>query len=362
MVAYFAAGPIKKEIRHLLWITLYQILFMEKAAYHVVGEAVGYAKARNGQKTANFVNAILRKITSGSAPVPLPSDPLSRLSVEHSFPHWLIRRWRDRFGDDALKKLLFTLNEPPEFTLRIDLNKTTMEAVENEFARLGIVSRRGTHLETALTVRRLTPVLESELFTSRLIHVQDETSQVAATALAMAAPHRILDACAGQGTKTDHIRQLLADAEIVAMDLDKKRLRHVRSADLVVRGNAVESPFKKETHDSILLDAPCSSLGIVRKHPEIRWRRNEKDVLRFADVQTRMIRALSGTLKKGGSLIYSVCSFEPEETSEVVERAKQTGLFTGPALIPGLFESPQFLSLPHVTNMDGFFVARLVKQ
>jgi 16S rRNA (cytosine967-C5)-methyltransferase len=123
----------------------------------------------------------------------------------------------------------------------------------------------------------------------------------------------------------------------------------------------LNSPFKTEVFDSILLDAPCSSLGIIRKHPEIRWRRSEKDIAQYGGLQAEMIRSLSKNLKTGGFLLYSVCSFEPEETIEVVERLAKDGRFSVENPLPDLIDSPYFLSVPHETGMDGFFVAGLRK-
>ena len=137
---------------------------------------------------------------------------------------------------------------------------------------------------------------------------------------------------------------------------------HVRRAiACAVGGDALKNPFKRGAVDSILLDAPCSSLGIIRKHPEIKWRRREQDVAAFGGVQREMIRSLGESLRRGGHLVYSVCSFEPEETTEVVEQVLSEGSFAREKALPGLIPDDYFLSLPHVSGMDGFFIARLRK-
>jgi len=145
------------------------------------------------------------------------------------------------------------------------------------------------------------------------------------------------------------------------MDLQKRGLLESKGASYLVQGDATKNPFKKEVFDSILLDAPCSSLGIVRKHPEIRWRRKEADIARHGVQQREMIEALSQNLKSGGRLVYSVCSFEPEETIDVVEGVQKTlilALEHPPHPFPDV---PYFLSLPHETGADGFFIACLRK-
>jgi 16S rRNA (cytosine967-C5)-methyltransferase len=353
---------VSREIRYLLWMSLYQAFFMQKGVHHVVNETVEYVKREKGQGMANFVNAVIRRSIRERETLTLPSDPLRRMSIEYSFPHWLVRRWHLRFGANSLKDLLMLLNRSPEFALRVNLRKTTREKVAERLAGAGVTSREGEVLQSALYVDKIGPVLDSDLFARRLIHVQDETSQMAGLAAAASAGRGLLlDACAGQGTKTDQIVEEAPEARVVAMDLDGKKLGSIRHTSLLIRGDVARSPFKTSVFDSILLDAPCSSLGIIRKHPEIRWRRSEKDVATYGSLQKNMIRSLWKNLKTGGALVYSVCSFEPEETVEVVEEAKREGLFLPENPLPGLSDDDHFLSVPHVTGMDGFFIARLRK-
>jgi 16S rRNA (cytosine967-C5)-methyltransferase len=362
LLSSFAKGPLKTEIRYLLWMSLYQVLYMRKGVHHVVSEAVEYAKIQRGQPTANFVNAVLRRAIREKDQVALPADPLSELAIRYSFPHWLINRWSERFGIDDLHALLTKLNEPPDFTLRIDLNRVSRQTIVDDLNKRGIAVKDGHYLASALTVDRIGPVLESTLFAQKLIHVQDETSQLAGYAVSLEKPQIALDACAGQGTKTDQLRQLLPDTTIVAMDLDGRKLSRIQGANSIVKGDVLKSPFAEKTFDCILLDAPCSSLGIIRKHPEVRWRRNEKDLFQYGRIQKNMIKSLSTSLKSGGSLIYSVCSFEPEETIEVIEQASKDGQFSIEPPFPDLMKDRYLLSIPHRTSMDGFFIARLIKK
>jgi 16S rRNA (cytosine967-C5)-methyltransferase len=380
VLSHFVKEGLKKDLRYLLWISLYQAFFMEKGTHHVVNETVDHVKKEKGQRTANFVNAVLRNCVRGRDSLALPSDEVSRLSIEYSFPPWLIRRWRRRFDDADLKDLLSLFNTTPEFTLRVDRSKATLDEVATALNKAGIEVRRGRFLQSALYLDRIGPVLNSDLLARHVVHVQDETSQMAGLAAAMSVGQgTILDACAGRGTKTDQIREEAPEARIVAMDIDRRRVRSIRSANLgvrgdvltnpfeagaanlVVRGDIMTNPFKTGVFDSILLDAPCSSLGIIRKHPEIRWRRSEREIAKFADVQKEMARSLSKSLRSGGFLIYSVCSFEPEETVEVVKQLQKEGLFSAENPLPGVLEGVSFLSVPHRTSMDGFFISRLRK-
>jgi len=362
VLAHFVKEGVSKEIRYLLWMSLYQAFFMQKGVHHVVNETVDYVKREKGQGTANFVNAVIRRSIRERETLTLPSDPLRRMSIEYSFPHWLVKRWHLRFDTDSLKELLILLNRSPEFALRIDLRRTTRERVAEKLTEAGVTTRAGKFLKSALYIDRIGPILDSDLFAQRLIRVQDETSQMAGLAAAASAGRGILlDACAGQGTKTDQIVEEAPEARVVAMDLDGKKLRSIRHTSLLISGDVARIPFKTAVFDSILLDAPCSSLGIIRKHPEIRWRRSEKDVANYGNLQRGMIRSLWKNLKTGGTLVYSVCSFEPEETVEVIEELKKEGLFVAENPFPRLRDDNHFLSVPHVTGMDGFFIARLRK-
>ena len=361
LLSHFVREGLKKDVRLLLWMSLYQIFFMKKAAYHVVGEAVDYAKREKGQGVANFVNAVLRRSIRERDLLPLPSDPLVRLSVEHSFPVWLVRRWCARFGEEGVAALLRVLNTTPEFTLRVNAGKAAREEVVRRLADHGIKAGKGKFLDRALLVDRIGPLLDDELFKGHFVHVQDEASQMAGLAVAPSASDLILDACAGQGTKTEQIREEWPGVRVVAMDLEGKKLRSIRATACLVGGDVLKNPFKNGCFDSILLDAPCSSLGIIRKHPEIKWRRSERDVAVFGGLQREMIGSLGENLRHGGRLVYSVCSFEPEETTGVVEQVLGEGVFVREKPLPALFPDEYFLSLPHLSGMDGFFIARLRK-
>jgi 16S rRNA (cytosine967-C5)-methyltransferase len=204
-------------------------------------------------------------------------------------------------------------------------------------------------------------LLTDELFTTHAIRVQDESSQLVGQAVAPGPGQLVLDACAGLGTKTEQMLDLYPNARFVAMDLHMGRLWPASDRLTAVRGDILCLPFKRNLFDAILLDAPCSSLGILRKHPEIKWRRKEEDIVRFGNYQRALLGALWGSLKRGGYCIYSVCSFEPEETLDVIRAfgAEEQFILENP--LPFLFNKEYFLSLPHETGVDGFFIAKLRK-
>ena len=145
------------------------------------------------------------------------------------------------------------------------------------------------------------------------------------------------------------------------MDNEIRRLKSVTNTGLTVLGDAIQNPFKKGIFDTILVDAPCSSLGILRKHPEIKWRRRQRDIISFGNFQLALLKSLWDNLTRGGHMIYSVCSFEPDETVAVIEKFKKEKQFILENPLPFLFNKEYFLSLPHETGADGFFIAKMKK-
>ncbi|OPY65076.1 MAG: Ribosomal RNA small subunit methyltransferase B [Syntrophorhabdus sp. PtaU1.Bin050] len=370
VLSRYTKTDTKKHIRYLLWVSLYQVAFMRKAGYHVVKEAVEYAKKTHGQKTAGFVNAILRRfmrdVESGSIARPGVAHPgqaatLHTLSTLYSFPEWLVTRWLKRFGPSETEKLLSALNRPPVFALRIDLKRIRRDEVIRVLEAKGVNVSPGAFLESALHVDKLAPVLDDALFREKLVHIQDEASQLAGISLQPGPGDLVLDACAGLGTKTEQIAEISDRLRLVAMDNSLTRLRLISHPFHPVLADALAPPFKDGAFDAILLDAPCSSFGIIRKHPELKWRRKGEDIRHFGTRQLTMLKALWDRLKTGGHLVYSVCSFEPEETVDVIEGFGKERKFVLENPFPFLFNRDCFVSLPHESNMDGFFIARLRK-
>jgi len=366
----------KKEVRYLLWISFYQITHMKKAHYHVVMEAVEYAKRHLNVKTGSFVNAVLRRFIREKDLLSrsLPHDPAQALAITRSFPEWLVRRWLSRFGPVETDRLLDLLNEPPAFTIRIDPARASKADVVARLESLGVATKEGRFLDSALQVDKLAPVLKDPLFTEGAITVQDEASQIVARAVPpLQGP--VLDACAGVGTKAAQIRESSPETLLVAMDNDMGRLRKTGGRMDRVQGDGLGAPYRKDAFGVIVLDAPCSSMGIIRKHPEIKWRRSEEEIITFGNYQLDLMRSLWDNLRAGGTMIYSVCSFEPEETVGVLDRFRAEKHFFVENPLPSLMSGDRcsllpdkagmgedfFLSLPHETGMDGFFIARLRK-
>lgn len=334
---------------------------MKKAPYHVVNEVVGFAKHRKGERKGRFVNAVLRRFLREDPLPPLNGNPAARLSTAYSFPHWLVTRWLDRFGEATTETLLGHLNTPPLFTVRFDEKAITCDEVTAALKAKGCEPEPSTVLPNAVKVGQVRRVLDDDLFRKGLLTIQDEASQIAGSAVQPKPDDLVLDACAGTGTKTRNITESCPQARIIAMDSDRDRLAWAGPAAPLVVGDATRPPFRPETFNHILLDAPCTSLGIIRKHPELKWRRSAEDIRRFSGLQRRMLNTLWGALRRGGSLVYSVCSFEPEETTDLVKIFAEDRDFVLEKPTPFLFNKEYLLSVPFETGMDGFFVVKMRK-
>lgn len=346
---------VKKRIEILLKLSLYQVEFMRKSPYHVINETVSFANSKWGKEIGGFVNAVLRNhIRYGKNLVP------PNLSIRYSFPEWLVKRWRNRFKDET-EPLLSYLNNSPSFGIRVNKDKISVDEVIRHFRNKGLAIEEGRFLDYALYTKGIMPVIKDDLFKKKLIYIQDEASQLAVEALDVRENQLILDACCGYGTKTIQIVDRYKNPHrVIAIDRARNKVERVPACVFRVVGDIFTSPLKGEMFDSILLDAPCSSLGIIHKHPEIKWRISESDISRFSETQLCLLETLWGSLKHGGSLVYSVCSFEPEETVELIERFKSKRKVELEKPFP-FCEDKFFTSIPHRTRMDGFFIAKLKK-
>ncbi len=330
---------------------------MKKAHYHVVKESVEYAKKEHGKPVAGFVNAMLRKFVNDEELKAMPEAD----KVRASFPGWLRERWSSRLGGREADELLSELMREPRFALRVDTSRISREEAAERLSNEGVATIPGRFAQSALIVDRMLPVFATSLFREGLVNVQGEASQLAGIAVREAAGMRVLDACSGSGTKTRQVAQLCPHSSVYSMDIDLKRLRLSALDGTVLCGDSLNAPFRKKSFDTILVDAPCSSLGIIRKHPEIKWRRTQGDIRKFAELQLAMLTSLWDLLPEGGRIIYSVCSFEPEETLDVIHNLAKEKKFALENPLPFLFNKDYFISQPHETGMDGFFIARLRK-
>ena len=388
LVEHFARrrpSTLDADVLIILRLSLYQLLHLDRVpASAVVDDAVNLTRRSKKQSATGFVNAVLRSTLRNRHRLPLPPRPddpsderaaLAYLGVTHSHPDWLVSRWLQRHGFDAAEKWVRFNNETPPLTIRANRLRVTRERlaaalmndeVETEptrFAPDGLIVRRGNPLRTD---------------SGGTFVVQDEASQIVALAVDAQPGLRILDLCASPGGKTTAIAAQIGDRGlIVASDVRPRRIRTLRQT---VRESGATSvhvlqipmagalPFGS-VFDRVLVDAPCSGLGTVRRDPDIRWRRTDDELTGLAARQLELLHRAADVVAPGGRLVYATCSSEPEENEAVVEQFvaghpdfRIAHLRELALLKPFVDERGMLRTLPFAHELEAFFAAALLRR
>ncbi len=379
---------LDSAVRATLRLGVYQLTHLDRIPAHaVVHEAVDVTRALGRPRAAGFVNAVLRRVAAGQSdralpPAAGPSSSLAEqtayLSIVGSHPAWLVKRWLARFGFEAAAAWCQFNNAAPNVTLR-SAGRLDAAAMLDVLERAGLTPVRARWLSDAVVLPpgssgRMPGGLPAEIV------VQDEGSQLVAHALGARPGERVLDACAAPGGKTVVLATSLAGAgQLVASDLRPARVRLLRAA---LQHAAVQVPVVQldaargfpfgPVFDGVLLDAPCSGLGTLRRDPDIKWARSERDLVPFATAQGAMLARAADTVRPGGRLLYATCSSEPEENAEVVRafleahaEFRQAPIRFGPAVVDGghlLDQSGSLCTLPFRDGLDAFYAALLVRR
>ena len=365
-------------VRNLLRLTAYQLQFLSKVpAYAAVNDAVALAKRRAHGEAAPFINAVLRSLTrSGGTLPPFPEDPVEAAGTRLAFPSWLARRWASRLGLDEAERLMTALDERPEVTIRANLLKCTRAQLAQRLVKEEEVACSATTFAPeGLALEQPGPAFRFKAFTEGWFTVQDEASILVGHLLAPKLGETVADVCAAPGTKTTHLAALMQNSgKVVAMDPNAARLKLVAQSAVRLGITIVEchggsaealAPRFKDRFDRVLVDAPCSNLGVLRRNPDVKWRRTEADLPRLAERQRAILDAAASMCRPGGTLVYATCSLEPEENAGVVRDflAANPAFHPDPpaeAEFPIPFEPPGVLRcLPHKHGTDGFTAFRL---
>ncbi len=315
---------------------------------------------------------------------PVGDDPIQHLAAAQSFPPWMIARWLERFGRSETEALCRAVNRIPPLVLRTNGLKTTRQALIQALKPIAPQVRPSDYTPAGLLVDHLDAGLfESDPYTSGWFQVQDEAAQAVGCLLDAQPGETILDACAGLGGKTAHLAEGMQNrGRITAVDQDRRKLArletemrrlgitiaHTRRLDWL---KAAEAPLLAERFDKILLDAPCSGMGVLRRNPDAKWKRRPKDFKRYRAAQRRLLAALAPLLDTGGVLVYAVCSTEPEENQGVLrwflKNHPQFAIDRPPSSLPPAMKA---LIAPdgclrtevHRQGTDGFFAVRLQRR
>ena len=329
-LAGHARRPIDRldpATRIALRLGIFQLTRLDRVPAHAaVDTSVDLAKRGGGPGAARFVNAVLRAVArAGERPIPDDADPAWALAVRWSHPEWLVRRWIAELGAERVPALLAANNQPAPTVFRVDLRARSRSAALEDLAAAGVPARACTWARTAIAIDG--PA--GEAAARPWLAPQGEASQLVAELVGVRPGERVLDACAAPGGKTGGLAEDLGiggPGRIVAADRSRPGMRRAlalaggdpprRISALVA--DATLPPFARNSFDAVLLDVPCSGLGTLRSHPEIRWRRTPTDPARLASVQATILRAAAPGVRPGGRLVYSTCTLVAEENESVV--------------------------------------------
>jgi 16S rRNA (cytosine967-C5)-methyltransferase len=372
---------IERKAMLALRIGAYQVMMLDRVPDSAaVNESVSLAP----DKARGFVNAVLRSLAARKAGLEIPEkikDDVERLSITWSHPRWMVEQWVERFGYESAEALCVANNERPRLTLRVNTMRTGREAFLRILKKDGVEARPGQWSPLAVIIEEHVPVPGIPGYDDGLFAVQDEASQLAVLVLAPKPGEIILDACAAPGTKSLQIMQMMGGkGRVVAVDVHEGRLKRISSEALrlgiknvtrVAADATKEIAFPKRLHgvkfDRVLVDAPCTGFGTIRRRPEIKWNRKPGDAKERGELQRAILENVSKLLKPGGTLVYSTCTITLEENEQAIAPLFHSGVFTQED--PGrnlkhtgsLVEHRMLRTWPHITGTDGFTIFKLKK-
>jgi 16S rRNA (cytosine967-C5)-methyltransferase len=384
VLAAFCTRPpaaLDAPVRTLLRLTLCQIcVFTKIPPFAAVNTAVELAKRFRGGAAAGLVNAVLRRAATSWHDVQFPSlqdDPIGYLSTRLSHPRWLVERWVAQYGLDEAEALLRANNEPAPTALRVNRLKGDPAKLLEDWRRAGRAAEASPYSPVGIRVADGGPAEAMPGYTTGMFSAQGEASQLVSFLLGAQAGERILDVCAAPGGKATHLAELMDNrGELVAIDVSARGIERLAGMarrlglsilhPVVTDATAWHPPDSK--FDRVLLDAPCSGLGTLRQHPEIRWRRTPEDIASLAALQWQLLLRAAEWVRPGGVLVYATCTLSPEENDEVIGHfLQERPLFLVDDPRPFLpaparelvGRGDAFRTLPHQHDLDGFFAVRL---
>jgi 16S rRNA (cytosine967-C5)-methyltransferase len=358
----------KKVVEHLILLGLYQLHYSRVSSHAAVGETVAAASYLGATSLKGLVNAVLRNFQRES----LGDKPIENPIIESGLPKWLFKAIENAYGEDA-SSVREATNAMAPIWLRVNKQKTSLTAFTAALDNINVAYTTSEEHGDAVILQKREDITALPGFDDGHFAVQDGAAQLAAHYLQAKAGERILDCCAAPGGKTGHIAENTPDVGyLLALDADATRLKRVEenmtrlqhTVD-IKQGDATapDTWWDGELFDRILLDAPCSATGVIRRHPDIRWLRKSSDIDNLAALQRQILDTLWALLKPGGTMLYATCSILPQENTQQIQQflAQTPDAQLSPVTKTETTERPGRQILPGEQQMDGFYYARLVK-
>ncbi len=374
---------LESWVLQLLRLTLYQMVYLDRVPERAaIYEAVEIAKRRGHKGIAGVVNGVLRSVQREGLPsLESIADPSIRLAIATSHPEWLVKRWVSQFGLEKTSEMCELNLTAPTQTARVNLTRISVEEC------LKLLEEEGFAVEPSPIIPEAIKCLRGNLASSTpfkygMLTIQDESSMLAAYALGVEKQEKILDACAAPGGKSTHIAEKLDNSgKVISLDLHEHKVKLI--TDNATRlglenieakrldSRSVHEHFESESFDRILLDAPCSGLGVMRRKPDMKYTKKEEDLTRLQEIQLSLLEAVAPLVKKGGTLVYSTCTVDREENQETVKLFLQKQAdYIGDTTLSGrmpeavrpLINEFELQILPQDFGSDGFYIACLTRK
>lgn len=328
----FLKGKIEPWVKTLLQMSLYQIVYLDRIPSHaVVHEAVEIAKRRGHGGVASVVNGVLRSVQrSGVRSFNTIADPIEKISIETSHPAWMIKRWAEQFGLEKTREMALENNKIPSQTVRVNTVRATVDEVIQMLESEGLEAVRSKIIPECLIVTNGQPA-RTATFEKGFIAIQDESSMLPSYALQLEPGMTVLDMCAAPGGKSMHIAEKMNNkGTLYSTDLHAHKVKLIKESaerlghSIVIAeaadGKKSVERFGKEHFDRVLVDAPCSGLGVIKRKPDIKYTKKAEDFSRLQEIQLQLLEQAAQLLKRDGILVYSTCTVDNEENRGTAEK------------------------------------------
>lgn len=376
VIGKFSSKPTEKiepRLLHILRLGAYQIMFLDRVPDSAAcNESVELAKLHTHKGTSGFVNGVLRNIARNKDTVEYPEKgSLQYYSVKYSCPEWLCDMWISMYGEELGEAILEGVNRNPRITLRTNTLKISRDQLISKLENIGINCEPTALSPYGITLDEFTPFSDITPAEEGLCYVQDESSQLCASALGALPGENIIDTCACPGGKSFGIAMEMNNTgNILSLDLHESKLSLVthgaEKLGIVIIKTAVQNGAKRRgdldgTADRVLCDVPCSGLGVIAKKPDLRHKKPD-DIARLPEIQYSILDNASRYVKPGGYLLYSTCTLNTNENEAVTERFLAEHDEYAPCAEGMPFDNPQITLFPHEYGTDGFFMAKFKKK
>lgn len=380
----YIKNPKKTQswVINLLRMSVYQMVYLDKVPDHaILFEAVEIAKKRGHKGITSMVNGVLRNIQRNGVPsFEEIKDNSERLAIETSHPLWLVKRWIEQFGYEKTKEMCEMNLTAPLQTARVNSRKISRSEL------ISMLNEEGYDVEPSEIVPEAIVcyhgnLAHSESYKLGLLSIQDESSMLVAHALGASDNDVVLDCCAAPGGKTTHIAEGLTTGQVYALDLHEHKVKLIKDAAArlglrniktqVADSRNVQEFFNKEGFDRILVDAPCSGLGVMRRKPDVKYTKSKDDIIKLSSIQQKLLEAAAPLVKPGGRLVYSTCTVDRDENDRVAEvflashpnfEKDETLKERMPEEVSPLVEGNMLQVFPQSFGSDGFFIASFRKK